>query len=241
MNSGASRSIGIIVNVVAVGVMTLSLGVWISRVAKEQQTLARRLSVIESNQKKIADSINEKLRERSSSASHIDRLSEAISGLKADQIQFKSESESRSQRISSSLSSELKTLEESLRTGQDSLKSELLQLVRNELMRTAAPVTDQTTKDSESESTSGEFDGVIDSVKSLSEKSFLELYALPMERGRSKGFFLTDSGEAFYVDRANDAVVSAWDSVHGNRIQNHGMIVAPSTQQGKCGPRWLAC
>ncbi|MFN3148686.1 hypothetical protein [Bremerella sp.] len=210
MSNGASKSIGIIVNVASVGVVTLTLGIWVSSIAKEQQILANRLTVIESNQQKIAESINSKLKSDSSNELQVGKLQQIVTGLKNDHIRLESESESRSELISEKLSNELTVLEDSLRRGQDSLKAELLKLVRDELKKTA----DSTPVEPENSSIASEHEGVIESIKSLSKKTFLELYALPTERGRSKGFFITDSGEAFYVDRGNDAIISAWNSVH---------------------------
>ena len=221
MSNGAAKSIGIIVNVVTIGVVTLTLGIWVSRVAKEQQTLANRLSVIESNQKKIAESINDKLKTNSSNESEVRRLAQTIATLKSDQNKFRVESEDRSDRVNASLSEELKALERNIQSGQDSLKAELLRIVREELKKPANSIAEELPEDSEDSSHSSEDEGVIDSIKSLSDKSFLELYELPPERGRSKGFFVTDNGEAFYVDRANNAVVSAWDTVHKNEFKDY--------------------
>lgn len=215
--SSNGRYLAAIVNFIGIGVLTLVFGIWLLKVQREQDTLADQMAVIEQNQKKIAEAINS-----GKSANRQLTTDLEVVTAKTKSFQEFQQKSVRSEELlveatkeASDLASEAKEIADALKQDRESLKRELVDLIRGEFQSqsTMSPSTSSIPVQSNSQTSPDDTSEFIEkTVRGVAKTPFSEIYSFPGTRGRPRGFYFTDMGEAFFVDRSKDTIARAWDN-----------------------------
>ncbi|MHC2067622.1 hypothetical protein ACYFX5_09135 [Bremerella sp. T1] len=213
--ASGGRYVAVIVNVVLFGVLTMVFGLWNLKLERLQNEQSERLTRIEENQKKIADAVNAGSNTSKKVQSKVEAVMQDFDQIKTGQERFSVET-TNLQKVaseSSSIANEAKQIAEALQEDRKALKSELVQLIRAELNSNSGPTVSTSTAPPTGKQTSAADDDaefIAKAIRRVAKNPFREVYGLPNSKVRSKGFYLADSGEAFYVDRNSDTVLPAY-------------------------------